>query len=171
MKFLHQGPILMESRLRKREKSRDIDVCWLRHRHGCKIWQITPLREIPRKPLIFNKTFPQNHRVPDSNKISKNCHWVQSLNKDDKSKHQYEHQKLNLTYFSFLLWRVFWSQLLNQRNPTFLFERAAIAERSYKRPGHIVIHKCSTKTRVRSMGDSSHLFLYIRLHEIRVQWM
>ena len=29
---------------------------------------------------------------------------------------------------------------------TTIFERTAIAERSYKRPGHTVIHKCSTKT-------------------------
>ena len=35
-------------------------------------------------------------------------------------------------------------QLINKRNESHI-ERAAIAERFYKRPGHTVIHKCSTK--------------------------
>ena len=47
--------------------------------------------------------FPQNPLISDTNEIIKNCYWVQSLNKDNKSKHQYEHEKLKLTFFSFLL--------------------------------------------------------------------
>ena len=35
-------------------------------------------------------------------------------------------------------------QLINKRDESHI-ERAAIAERFYKRPGHTVIHKCSTK--------------------------
>ena len=48
---------------------------------------------------------------------------------------------LRLLKYGFFSWLSF-SNLMR-----LIFERAAIAERSYKRPSHTVIHKCSTKTR------------------------